>query len=487
MAQFIKQVPPAKSLIAGIRSIGYNFSTSVADILDNSIAAKADTIRIFSDPLATIPYFCIIDNGMGMDFEEIKNAMTFGSDRGNKSDDIMDLGRFGLGLKSASLSQCRKLTVISKKNNKINGMSYDLDIIDEKNDWILNVLEMGEILNIPRFSILEEYESGTLVLWENFDKIEQFAKRFEDSFRVCVDEAKKHVELVFHRFYEQLTIYFNEVRIEKRDPFLLDSAPRQQTGRTDYIDMKGEKISVTPYVLPFANTLTKEEKNLLGNPKSIYDEQGFYIYRNRRLIIAGKWLHMHIKSELSKLARVQIDIPSNLDIEWSLDVKKSTAKIPDKIRDQIKAAIEDSVIRSKKTTRCPGVKEQSYEERIWYRTLLRDKDVKYEINRNNPLYKELYTKMSEEDKTLLETLISQIEEGLPKYSIQNDTIEDRNIVNNTDSRTQNELKQELVFLLRLIEDEEQKKKMLDNLLRYDIYQSIVEIKEEIMKEACLHE
>ena len=118
MGSFIKQVPPAKSLIAGIRSIGYNFSTSVADIIDNSITAKATEINIYSDPLDE-PYFSILDNGLGMNYEELKNAMTFGSDRSNKIDNELDLGSFGLGLKSASLSQCRKMTVISKEKDSI--------------------------------------------------------------------------------------------------------------------------------------------------------------------------------------------------------------------------------------------------------------------------------------------------------------------------------------------------------------------------------
>ena len=97
MGKFITQVPPAKSLIAGIRSIGYSFATSVADIIDNSITAKATEINIYADPL-DVPYFAILDNGLGMNYEELKNAMTFGSDRSNKVDDSLDLGRFGLGL-----------------------------------------------------------------------------------------------------------------------------------------------------------------------------------------------------------------------------------------------------------------------------------------------------------------------------------------------------------------------------------------------------
>ncbi len=481
MSEIIKQVPPAKSLIFGIRSIGYNFSTSVADIIDNSIGAHATEIKIFSDPLAIEPYFCIIDNGVGMDYERLLNAMTFGSDRENKLEDTADLGRFGLGLKSASLSQCRRLTVISKANGKLIGMSYDLDKIDEENDWVLYILSDEEIKQIERINFLDNYETGTLVLWEKFDKIIGLSKKFEDSFRTCVDEAKNHVELVFHRFYSRVSIYFNETRIEKRDPFLLNSAPRQQTGRSDIIDMNGSQIVITPYVLPFANTLTLEERKLLGNPKSIYDEQGFYLYRNERLIVWGNWLHMNVRSELSKLARVKIDIPTNLDMEWSLDVKKSTAKIPDKIKDQVKAAIDDSVIRSKKATRFPGQLEQSYNEKIWNRIILRDNDIKYEINKNNPILNELTDNMNDEQQKILKIFIDQVESGLPKYSIQNDTIENINIINNTDDYTQEYLINQIMETLTPVSQISTKKAIVKSLLTFDIYQSIKDKYDEIVE------
>ena len=486
MSEIIKQIPPAKSLIDGIRSIGYNFSTSVADIIDNSIAARANEIKMYADPLCTEPYFCIIDNGTGMNYDELLNAMTFGSDRSNKIDNTIDLGRFGLGLKSASLSQCRRFTVATKKDNTILAMCYDLNLIEEKNDWVLKVLTDEEINGLSRIEFLNQYETGTIVIWEKFDKIEGLSKKFEDSFRICVEEAKKHVELVFHRYYNKVAIYLNEVRIEKRDPFLLGS-PKQQTGRTDNIEMDGSIITVTPYVLPFANDLTLEEKKLLGNPKSIYDEQGFYLYRNERLIVWGSWLHMNIRSEQSKLARVKIDIPSNLDMEWSLDVKKSTAKIPDKIKELIKASIEDSSLRSKKAVRFPGMKEQSFDDKIWNRKTLRDNVIMYSINQENPLLVELNSRLDDNSKKILKIFLGQVESGLPKYSIQNDTIDNMNILNNTDYESREELKEQIINSLSLINGKEAKEAMLKRLLSFDVYQSIKDMYDEILKEVLINE
>lgn len=478
MGKYITQIPPAKSLISGIRSIGYSFATSVADIVDNSITAKATEINIYADPLDE-PYFAILDNGLGMNYEELTNAMTFGSDRSNKIDSELDLGRFGLGLKSASLSQCRKMTVISKEKDSINAMCYDLDVIEKQNDWILEILGADEIAKLPCYEQLKKYETGTLVIWQNFDKLDALATNFVTSFRNAVSDAKKHVELVFHYYYDSINIYFNNDRIEKRDPFLINSAPRQQTGRTDSILMDGSTIYITPYTLPFANTLTQDEKKLLGNT-NIYDEQGFYIYRNKRLIIWGSWLHMNVRSELSKLARVKIEIPSTLDKEWSLDVKKSTAKIPDKIKEQIKASLEDSIHRSKKATRFKGIKEQQFEDKIWNRINLRDGFVKYELNKENPIYKLLSENLSENDKALLDSFIFQIETGLPKYSIQNDTLDDLKIVNDSDSNTPEELIDRVCKDLEYVPFNK-KEIILDELLKTDVYKSISDKKKEIIE------
>ena len=398
MSNLVEKEFPAKALMFGLRSMGYSFSTAVADIIDNCIPAGATRIDIHSDPLATIPYFCVLDNGHGMNRKKLDNAMLPGSDRSDVPDSDIELGRFGLGLKSASLSQCREFIVASKAFGKLNCMSFDLDVIEDKNKLFLKELSLDEIDVLPHIDDLKKYESGTLVIWTKFDNIENSAKTFEDSFRALVGESKRHIELTFHRFYNEIEIYYNGKRIEKRDPFLLDSIGRQQTGRTTPINYKGSTITVTPYTLPFAKTLTADEKALLGNPKSIYEEQGFYIYRNRRLIISGTWLRMGIRSELNKLARIKVDIPSALDSVWMLDVKKSSAKIPDKIRDRIKMSVEESIVRSKRTIRNPGVKEAAPQFTVWERLSESDGNVKYQINRDLPIVKGLLASLNDEQK-----------------------------------------------------------------------------------------
>lgn len=480
MSELVERQFPATALLTGLRAIGYNFSTAVADIIDNSLAVNSTEIRIFSDALAKTPYFCVLDNGWGMNTAELDNAMLFGSDREGKEDCIQELGRFGLGLKSASLSQCREFIVASKKYGRIRAMSFDLDVVEAENKLLLKQLSSDEIDTLPQIERLKNFETGTLVIWTKFDKIEGLAKNFEDSFRAVVAESKKHVELVFHRFYNKVAIYYNEKRIEKRDPFLTGSVGRQQTGRTSTINIDGSDITVTPYTLPFANTLTSEEKQLLGNPKSIFDEQGFYLYRNERLISWGSWMHMGVRSELNKLARIQVDIPSTLDSVWMLDVKKSSAKIPDKIKDRIKMAVEDSIVRSKRTTKFPGVKEQSAEVKIWDRINEHEGKIRYQINREAPAIETLSNALGENEKKLLEIVLSQIECYLPKYSIANDNMDALTIVNSGADAEEEHLIEEIVGIVSMCDDVK-KEKTFDRLFMVEGYQLLLKRKEQIRR------
>lgn len=483
MSQIETINPPAKSLLKGLRAIGYSFSTAVADIIDNSITAQATEIHLYSDPLDNVPYFLVFDNGYGMNFNELKNAMLFGSNREDKVDCEEDLGRFGLGLKSASLSQCKKFIVISKKYGRINAMSYDMDVIEKTNSWDLEILDEDEIIKCPYVEKLSQIKSGTIVLWNKFDKIEsESGNNFENTFRSTIAEMKKHIEYVFHRFYDDVKIFVNEKRIEKRDPFL-ESSLKGQHGRKTEIRIPGcnRSIDVIPHTLPYANSLTQEEKTLLGNPKSIYDEQGFYIYRNKRLIYWGNWMHMGYKSELNKLARIQIDMPSDLDEMWMLDVKKSSAKIPDVIKDQIRSAIEDSTIKSKRVIRYRGDNEAKSDCPIWNRIKDRDGFVRYEINRENPLYKILIDNIGINENEILSSLLSQIEFYLPKSRIQNDNADAINIVNgNEDDIEEDVLIDSIVKCLSLF-PEALRESQLDKLLKSEAYSKIANKKEKILK------
>jgi hypothetical protein len=484
MSELVERPIPAKALIAGLRAVGYSFPTAVADIIDNSISAKATKIQVYSDPLPStkVPYFCILDNGCGMTYDELDNAMLFGSDRSQKTDSDIELGRFGLGLKTASLSQCTRFTVATKKEGCFNAFAFDLENVERTNKIQLCKLNSDEIDALPCIDVLKTYESGTLVVWNNFDRIEVSTRNFEDSFRDAVAEAKKHVELVYHRFYNDVKIYFNNIRIEERDPFLSNSHGAAQEGRP--VTIPGTSIVVIPHTLPYANSLNAEQMRLLGNPKSIYDDQGFFLYRNKRLISWGSWMRMAYRSELNKLARIQVDIPSSMDKEWILDVKKSSAKIPDKLKNRIKIALKDSISKSQRATRFPGIKELSVENKVWDSVIGRDNHVKYQINQDNPILSTLRGCIGKNENRLLDIFISQIEAFFPKQRILKDYAETRIVDNSGEDEEEEVLIQQVEATVDMC-DPEMKKVMLMNLLLAEAYQKIAyrrkEIEERILK------
>lgn len=480
MADKITKNPPAKRLINSMRAIGYTFSTSLADIIDNSISAKAKNIHVLYDTFTDSPYLEILDDGTGMSQEELINALIFGSDRTYEED---DLGRFGLGLKAASLAQCRKLLVCTKQKDKIFCMGYDLDVIEETDSWDIMCYNSEEIDNIPNIEMLKDLESGTLVKWECFDFIESESKpgQFLDNLRKIISDANKHVSLVFHRFYDDVNILFNMNKVEKRDPFLLDSKPRQQTGLPTNEVIEGSIVTIIPYSLPYANTLTLEEKKLLGleTGKSLYDDQGFYIYRNKRLIIWGSWLRMNQKSEFNKLARVQVDIPTSLDTIWMLDVKKSSARIPEVVKNKLRIALRDSLIKSEKVIKRPGKLEKNAINKIWLRKLFGEEEVSYEINKDNILYKEILSRLPKDLIPFFKSYIYEIEKNLPKFIIRDDMAENLKILNKT-SEGLDEIEDELLTILNDLPVSE-RLQMLDFFINIQPFEQLKNKYDEIKK------
>lgn len=326
----VRETPPfAPVLMESTRAIGYSLEAAIADIIDNSIAAKAGKVQLFFFPVDDA-YVCILDNGSGMDDAQIDVAMQYGSKSPTDMRDASDLGRYGLGLKTASLSQCRVLTVVSKQGNTIIGRRWDLDYVIETGKWSLLVLDEDDLEKVPHIADLKEQENGTLVVWQNLDRLLMGEVDYEKSLGRKMDDVRQHLGLVFHRYLsgeagiKRLEILFNGVKIKAADPFLLKKST--QAMDTETLIIRGKKILVKPYILPHISKMTEEEKNQLGGKEGIRKQQGFYVYRNKRLLIWGTWFRMMRQGDLSKLARVMVDIPNDLDDLWTLDIKKSHAR-----------------------------------------------------------------------------------------------------------------------------------------------------------------
>ena len=203
-------VPDARNLMESTRSIGYSLPAAVADIIDNSIAARASEVQV-SSPAPSRRFLSILDDGCGMSEKELLVAMKYGSRLVDEERQKSDLGRFGLGLKMASLSQCRRLTVVSKKRGKICGACWDLDHVAESEEiWPLQLLDEEDLGAVPGFASLDKQKSGTLVVWEKLDillqGIEESSKSALQVLASRMVELKKHLSLVFHRYIETVTL-----------------------------------------------------------------------------------------------------------------------------------------------------------------------------------------------------------------------------------------------------------------------------------------
>lgn len=429
--QTIDLPPFAPILMESTRAIGYTLEAAVADILDNSITAKANNIEIYYYPIDA--YVAFLDDGTGMDECEINRAMQYGSQNPADIRNEYDLGRFGLGLKTASLSQCRCLTVLSKQGNSIVGRRWDLDHVAESKSWSLIILDEEDLNEeqIPHYDDLKQFENGTLVVWEKLDRLEKGNQELEESLGRKMDDVCEHLALVFHRYLsgepglKRISISMNHVPIDPIDPFITNKST--QCMDDEILQIRGEKIVIRPYILPHSSKLSSAELKVLGGKDGLRKHQGFYIYRNKRLLIWGTWFRMLRKGELSKLARVRVDIPNALDDLWTLDIKKSSAMPPFEVKENLRHIIDKMPTRSKQVFQVRGKKEDD-EKQLWGRIRARDNSIYYEINRQHPLVEAIKNKYDIADSDI-DVLLKNLEELLPLNSLYIDLTNDVKVNN----------------------------------------------------------
>lgn len=470
-----ESVPFAPQLIESMRSIGYSFETAIADLVDNSISANATKIDIFLTP-GINPKLIIFDNGCGMNEKELEEALRYGSKNPILERTNNDLGRFGLGLKSASLSQCRKLIVASKKNDNIFCYSWDLDLVYSKQGWIIMQYDNAEISKLPMIDLFENVNTGTYILLQNFDRISSSTNNIENTITNYMSKAIDHLALVFHRFLEKGTsIYVNNKKIEPIDPFLT-SHKATQIMRENSFKICDSTITIQPYILPHFNKLTSEDIKKVGGKDDLKNNQGFYIYRNKRLIVSGTWFRLTRKEELGKLARIRVDIPSSLDYMWGIDIKKSSVNLPDLIKQNLYSAIYDSVLKSKKVHEYRGRKTNNDINYIWDRIETRNKCYEYKINREMPQLKMLESSLNNEQLKLLSVIIENIENYFPIHSVYLD--EAKGDISLKSNKNIDNLLNEIKIQLRFCEENNLDSRiMLKELLKTEPYCNYSELKE----------
>ena len=483
----IDMPPFAPVLMESTRAMGYSLETAIADIIDNSIAADADKVEISFSPYEAVPYISIVDNGKGMTDEEINNAMRYGSQSSLNVRDSSDLGRFGLGLKTASLSQCRCLTVISKQGNAIEARRWDLDEIYKKGTWALISLDKQEIDQIPQYkNQLKDQEHGTLVLWEKLDRLLKGAASPERLMNKQMDVVRDHLALVFHRYLagergiNQLKISINGLEIEPRDPFLLGKSTIFQADENFIIE--GHPVTVSAYMLPHISKLTKNDKNALGGSEGIAKDQGFYIYRNKRLLVWGTWFRMHRKDELSKLARIRVDVPNALDHLWTLDIRKSTAVPPDVIKSNLSRIVDRISEGSRRAWTFRGKREIGDDgSHLWSKTKIRE-GVVYNLNREHLFLKMLKDSMRADQLKLLENYLKLAEENLPLNQLYVDLNNEEQINTKKEKDAEADTINMVYELLENIKDQPGKDEYINLLMRTDPFSQYQSVKAILKKE-----
>lgn len=388
---------------------------AIADIIDNSIDADASIISLDLDVIDG-NFVAILDDGKGMTEQESINALRLAGTANNHSAD--KLGRFGLGLKTASLSQGRRLTVITKKAGNVTALCWDIDHVQKSKSWSLLELDKTEILELPLTEKLLSQQSGTLVIWENLDLL------IGDSPSPGLHLAEKrndladHLALTFHRFLlrkkNRIAIEINGVNVKGIDPFLKSNI-KTQISPTEKFEVGGSKVSYCSYTLPHPSGLSLEEKQRFDLSDGMREAQGFYIFRNDRLISKGHWFGLARMNEITKQTRVEVDIPRELDQLWQLNIMKSRTEPPASFKQALRRTIEPLLSKGRRLHTFRGrVATSDHISHIWNKIQLHE-GFKYEINLENPVIRATLNSLDIDQAEELEKLFGTIASEFPHF------------------------------------------------------------------------
>lgn len=413
-----EHVPPNPGdLIESLRDFGYTLESALADLIDNSITANANRVRVVVEGTSSTPHLAIVDNGDGMPEGRLVEAMRMGSLGPLVARARTDLGRFGLGLKTASLSQGRCLTVITKTPNSSTPIvrRWDLDHV-RKAGWQL-LREPTQVAE-PYVEKIARDSHGTAVVVEQLDRAAFFelsASERQKHLGSVLDSVRGHLGMVFHRFISEhgLEIKLGETAVPAWDPFLLGLSTALPPEK---IPFKQQTLEVVPFVLPHHTRLSDDEHTKAGGLLGWNKHQGFYVYRERRLIVPGTWLNLNLKQEDHyKLARIRLDLPNTVDDAWQLNVMKSHVAAPPLLKDTFRRIANDVRQQASSVYRVRGEREapsqRSQEKVVWRRKTTRT-GVRYEIDRSHPVVKALLACGCDHDE-FLDDVLSLVEGTIP--------------------------------------------------------------------------
>jgi hypothetical protein len=427
-ADLVEPRPGAMS--ESLRAFGYDLATALADLADNSLFHQSRNLTIHFHWGGENSAIALADDGTGMDESTLVNAMRVGSRNPREPRDANDFGRFGLGLKTASFSQCRRVTVFTRcTGNETLVRCWDLDHIAETDKW--HLLRTPSVLAARLAERLASSKRGTVVIWEKLDRLTAGtateSDTDEDAFLQRAEQVGEHFAAVFHQFMTgttEVSFSLNDKPIKPWDPFLRDETATQRLP-LERLRFHGHTVEVEPFVLPHLSKLDTESHHRAGGMRGWNAHQGFYIFRNNRLLVLGDWLGIKgwRQEEHYKLARIRVNLPNALDHDWEIDVTKSRARPPEQLRRELARIGERTRSLAKRIYSHRGAKliPAEGQERVflWEQTT-KHNQVFYRVNRDHPLVKKVREVCGDVPK--FSALLRLIEETIPVPLI---TITDR--------------------------------------------------------------
>ncbi|MGV1004862.1 MAG: ATP-binding protein [Candidatus Nanopelagicales bacterium] len=440
-----EELPPdPASTIESLRHLGYQPRSAVADLIDNSLAWDAREVTIKAHWAGADSWVAIIDDGSGMTKSRLRDAMQIGSGDPLAPRGEGDLGRFGFGLKTASFSQAREVTVSTRTKDGAarTARCWDLDEVRRTGRWL--VRKSAPELAEPILDDLDNGKRGTVVLWRRLtDLVDPKAEKKDSAARAVfyeeLDVISRWLGMVFEHFLSRLDsvkMRVNQAAVNPFDPFLRDNLATQSLP-LETLRLHKQSVLVAPYVLPHESKLNAAEQLSAGGPLGWNDQQGFYVYRRDRLIVAGDWLGLGLpRDDKHNLARIRIDIPAELDREWQLDVAKGTVRPP--------AALRADLLRIARETRKKAAAVKRHRagevirnptkkiEHVWRLEAVHD-GKRPRINRTHPLIAKALDDAGPGRRDLA-SVLSLLEDSLPASALPSQSAESPPLADQTSDR-----------------------------------------------------
>lgn len=430
----IEIAPSPRALLRSLRGLGYSPETALADLIDNSLSAGARSVEIRLDWRNGDPLVEILDDGAGMNFDHLIEAMRFGGEGPDVERGGDDLGRFGLGLKTASLSQCRELTVASRRDGKVARLAWDVDRVT--NGWSADAPDASP--SGPLAIAFERSGDGTLISWDRMDRLGGLWGLDRDGFNDRIAAIRAHLAMTFHRFLggeaRRLAISVNGLALAPWDPFCRRHDATMALPR-DILRGPDGTIVARPFILPHRDRFASErEWEDAGGPGGWVERQGFYVYRGDRLVSAGGWLGLGgarawTREESSRLARIALDVPIAMDESWRIDIRKSLARPPSWARTRLAGIGTDCRRRAREVFAWRGTGQVARRQRakdeaeVWPWEARAGKAVpRYRVRRDHPAVA-VVAELLGDDADMLEGLLSALELTVPVERIWLDVAE----------------------------------------------------------------